>query len=355
MESSHPTPKQPDAGDFAALARRIGLWTSRGLLCAIVLVAGLAFGRQVLRWWAEDDSSARTTIAALPAERLGDPAAPHEIEFGDLPWSMRRQSIAGDQQRAVERLRTVCRELLEARREPQRPAAAVAGGGPNDANSPTNAVAERFSEKLSVGGRSVAQLLKSLQQDTPVAESPGRWRLYEWHETVPMTVGIAESPPRVILCGMAIPAGPDAWTLCVFHVQGESPIFVDTQIGAVPVFKPHEKGPHAEREEYKAEREEYRIPLPPDARPSLALRATDGGGITAFTGGRDIGAWIAFYDDWAKKTGWQRTTDWQCLGAARHARFAAPDADGRTLDLRFGPDPRGGTSGLLMVSPPASR
>ena len=39
---------------FAGLAKRISAWTTRGLLTLMVLVAGLGFGRQVLKWWAAD-------------------------------------------------------------------------------------------------------------------------------------------------------------------------------------------------------------------------------------------------------------------------------------------------------------
>ena len=57
----------------------------------------------------------RATLGLLPADALGDPSQPHLIQFGDGGWSMRRQTIQGDKQRAIERLRAACREALQER------------------------------------------------------------------------------------------------------------------------------------------------------------------------------------------------------------------------------------------------
>ncbi len=299
--------------DFAALARRIGSWTSKCLLTLIVLVAGLAFGRQVLRWWAEDEqTTAPAQTIALPADRLGDPAAPHTIEFGDSPWSMRRQTISGDRAQAIERLRAVCREMLDT----------ISPLSPPTIKTPSEEKAAGF--------------LATLEKTKPTAESPGRWRLYEFHETFPMIAGIAESPRRVLLWGMAIPAGPTGWTLCVFQ-----PIV--GQVANLP-----QPGGRQGRL--------ATCPTPPDARKTLSLRVDGGGAIVAFVGGANPSQWISFYNDWSKKNDWRRPAAWQMIGTAWHAKFIRPDRDGGgSLDIRFGPDNRGGFSGLGMLSPHESR
>ena len=91
--NSPPAPRR----SFGRLALRISAWTTKGLLSAIILVAGLGFGRQVLHWWAADRQPPQAApAAALADNRLGDPTQPHVFQFGNQPWSLRQQAIAGD-------------------------------------------------------------------------------------------------------------------------------------------------------------------------------------------------------------------------------------------------------------------
>ena len=139
--------------DFAALAKRISAWTTNSLLTLIVLVAGLGFGRQTLKWWAADASP--SSVVALPTDSPDDLAQLHTLQFGDNSWSLRRRLVAGDKNKAVEQLRTACREVLVTGASADKP--------------PTGE--DRF--------------LAFLAGSTPVDQEPGKWRLYELQETFP--------------------------------------------------------------------------------------------------------------------------------------------------------------------------
>ena len=181
---------------FATLAARISSWTIKGVLTALVLVAGLGFGRQVLRWWSADRRQSSAASATPWADDgLGDPAQPHVLRFGNQGQSLRRQTISGDQAAARAALLDGCRRLLQS--EP-------AGG----------AAADR------AAGKADRALLEALRRLRPTAEEPGKWRLYDLPGSLPLVVGIregkaaghsdaqaqlAEPTPGAVICGLAIP------------------------------------------------------------------------------------------------------------------------------------------------------
>jgi len=298
------------APGFATVAKRISSWTTNGLLTAIVLLAGLGFGRQILTWWAADASAAGNTALGSVMDALGDRGQLSMIQFGDNCWSLRRRSIRGDKSKAIEQLRAACREVLRAE--------------PSTAQPP-QAEEEKF--------------LTSLTETMPIDQKPNQWRLYEFHAALPMAVGLARpirtveqassSAPgnlaragyRVVTWGIAVPTGETQWTLCIFQSAIPSK---EGNAGLVDV------------------------PLPPGGHQTLLMQA--GGGRTVALSGPDRPRrWKQFYDDWFVRRGWQPAAGWRSFGAAWTARFAAPDRGG-SIDIHFGPDGRGGLSGLLLMS-----
>jgi hypothetical protein len=315
----------PQSPSFATLAHRISAWTTRGLLTLMVLAAGLGFGRQVLQWWAADaaPTSPQSPSPAAPAGPQSNFSQTQTIEFGDSRWSLRRLPIRGDEALAIKRLRTLCRESLDA--------ALSAAGQPSPPTPLPKGEGTRHEAPLSTGEE---RLLALLAQEKPVAESAGKWRLYELHENFPMAAGVSwsdaptEKPRRLLLWGMAVPSSDKAWTACVFQVAGN----------------------HSAEDAAASH-----VPLPPDCHRTLSLRTSDGAAMTGFCCRCPPHQVNRFYSEWAAKAGWQTTVDWRAIGSAWYAKFVAADSDGGVLEVRLGPDVRGGWSGLLMTTQHASR
>lgn len=352
----------PKPHDFAALAKRISSWTTKSLLTAIVLVAGLGFGRQVLVWWAADPTPKGPATIALSRDGLGDPTQFHTLRFGDNSWSLQRRVIVGDKDKAAEQLRIACRDVLAAdmrANEPPLPPAPL----PRADKGSLDRTAHQQTDN-----RSESEFLSFLSTSSPVDQKPGKWRLYELRDAFPMAVGLTRpeidgkplekqttrsennaslpsvqrtdtpEPPetgsnlaqlgyRVVIWGLAMPTAQDQWALCLF------------QPGL-----PSAEGGHGLGH----------VPLPPESRRTLSLSATGGGGIVAFSGPDQPAEWKWFYDDWFSRQKWQPVADWQPVGNAWYAKFALPDR-GDAVDIRFGPDGRGGASGLLMLTPGGPR
>ena len=346
-------PHQPDVAQppsnvaqpptFAALGRRVSSWTSKGLVSALVLAAGLAFGSQVLRWWRADSTlpSASVGLAAGDAaasDGLGDPAREHRLRFGESPWAMSCRTVVASKHNAQTMLRAACAESIRA-----------GDGVPESA--PTAAENE---------------WLARVGSHPPVQQEPGRWALYELEEPDVMVVGTRDggeeegrrkakpsiaTPPsslifhpsalpphpsslpprsRVVTWGMAIPGDGSQWTLYTLQWM---PSAGDGSSGAVG----------AARE--AADVGERLPPCPPGSTRILSIQATGGGAMVSFRGAADVEEWKRFFDAWVAAHHWTTGGPWRQYGLEWHLHCESRDA-GRpgTLDLHVGPDGRGGQS-----------
>lgn len=302
--------KSPPSG-FALLAMRISSWTSKCLLSALILVAGLAFGRQVLEWWRADEPGSLGPPPQLAmTDGLGDPARTHQLQFGDAPWAMVRRAAVGSREEVAAVLRSSCQELTIASELP------AAAAGPSE-----------------------QEFLASLVRQSPVAEEPDQWQIHELHGGFPMVVGtrapaaappstegeqVAEGSRRVVTWGLAVPVADEAWTLYTFHPATSA------------------DGPLADLPE---------IPLPPNSRKTISMRASGGGAMVAFSGGPQGGVWRPFFDRWFHQRGWRAVAKWTRSGSTWHSRYArAADRPTQTIDVQFGPDGRGRLAGLLLIT-----
>jgi len=285
---------------YRRLAGRITAWTSKGLLTAVVLVAGIGFARQVLFWWADDaPASNEGLLASKAAEGLGDPARPHILQFGDQPWTVRRQSVAGDRQRASAMLRADCRQVVRRRSLPDLPAA-----------------------------KAETEFLARLRSQEPVEQEPGRWQLYEQDDAFPMAVGVRQGlvPPsrRVVTWGLALPTDTDAWTLYTFVPAGAS-----------------ETRPAKLAE----------LPLPPLCRRTFSMRVVGGSGVVAFDGTGSPHDWTDFYDRWFERRNWRKTALRRGPGSTWYGQYTAPQgAVAASVDIHLRTDGGGRTRGLLMIT-----
>jgi hypothetical protein len=296
------------------LAGRISNWTTKGLLSALILVSGLAFGRQVIQWWSTESSAPSVPQDAMPADGLGDMEIAHRVDFGQTGWSMTRQSFNGSQDQAALALRQWSERVTASAQLPSRPQGA----------------AER-------------KLLESLSGRRPVKASAGQWEMYEYHATLPMMAGIRacslgpeeESaagvhPERVRLVtwSIAVPTGTTQWSLYAFQSAAEDKA---CQKGVTP-------------------------PLPPHSRTVLSLQADGGAATICFRGVGEADDWKAFYDDWYDKHAWWSPDDWHDRGGMHHRRYYDDSrTPSQSVDIQFGCFADRSLTGFLLVSPVTSQ
>jgi hypothetical protein len=292
---------------FGKLSKRITGITSNLLFTAIVVVAGLGLGRQVLIWWAADapNPSAAAKNADLSFD-LGDPAGLEFLSFGSQGWSMARREFHGSRADAEKQLARDCREQIEK--------------APTPRHEPT---AEQ------------KNLLASLAKTPAIDAELPRWQLFAPNSNRAMLVGIkpplvqaAEqgSPPagtsHIVLWGLALPQAVGEWSLLLFFPSVEgvaaNPRLID-------------------------------IPLPPECRKMLAVQGVNGGAMLTFSGPGDAESWRKFFDNWFAKQGWKPVFPWQSAAPAWYARYRG-DYEGREIELslQFRPDPKGGMTGLMI-------
>ena len=309
--ADRPQPAAPQPNDFTRLARQIADWTTKGLFSALVIVGGLGFGRQIIRWWHDDETSPAAAGKMAPAFDLG--GAPVEIAAGDSPLVFGRQTVVGDEAEAAKALRARCLENLAAA-APMTPAP---DGG------------ER-------------KLLARLAELEPVERlSQIEAWLYEPAPGMPLVVGVRSvvaaghedaaaqataSQNRVVLWGLAAPRGEAEWTLYEFRGSPES-------VG--------EPGSTA--------------PLPPDCRRIMALRDRRGAETVAFQGTGGCDAYRRFYQTWQiehwpqASARWRRTDGGGWLAAIDRADEDAAGAP-QSIVIHLAPGPAGGCTGLVFVS-----
>lgn len=309
-EKTRSSPESPSAAKekssalgYARLAGRISGITTKCVLTLMILVAGWGFGRQVLRWWAPEDAAPPAAPSSAEwSSALGDENRPHELRFGDGGGAIRRARMTGDRQQATRALRATCREL-------------AAGVSP---------------PAVATGPRQQA-LLARLQGKQPVDRTDNGWEIHELDGVVPMVVATAPieakmpraespevaSPDRgVVSWGLALPADEQVWTLYTFAAG-------DGTGAAFPT------------------------PLPDGSEMIFSVRAEDGAQVLSFSGEASPEQWEAHFDQWRRGRGWSSPRGWQREGETRAARLHSRDRDAR-VDVRFGPDGRGGMTGLLI-------
>ena len=276
-----------DARGFIRVAKRLAGWTSNLLVSAVVLVVGLAFGRQLTSWWAFDAQSRPESVLRgrlVGPGPLGDDGRLHQLEFGDVPIRLGRRTIAGDTDAVLAALRTECRRAVEqgspTRREP----------GPEE-----------------------RKMLEGTAGMVPVEQVPGKWRMYQLDRPLPLVAvtdagdrtGTAEGEPtagRVLCWGFAFPAGEGGaeWTL-----------FTGLPADGLAASAAGPLG----------------LPMPPGAQRQMLVQGEDGGGVLLFSGPGEAAHWQSSLDAWFRQHGWVADDGWRTVGGAQHRRYA--DSDGR--------------------------
>ncbi len=320
------------ASSFGHLARRLADWTTKGLFSALVLVAGLGFGRQVIQQW-------RGNPPAAPGRAAPDRHAgrqPVQLVMGDMPYRFGRQTVLGDRADAARALRAACREC-------------IASASPW---SPTpNADEQRLLARLAHGTEfrpfsSSREPKRNEASPTTETELPAGAQLYESAFGAPLMVGTrrvdtaadqrgraVEPQPRVVLWGVAAPRDEGVWTL--FLLQADHP--------------PADDAP----------------PLPPGCHRLMSM-ARGGEQICAFQGDGECRQYQRFYTQWQAEH-WPRATlrwrqsggGWQASLVRSHggsggrswAGQAEGDHEPGSCLIQLTPGRFGGSTGLVFVTP----
>jgi hypothetical protein len=176
---SAPSTRQA-AGGFGTLARRITGWTANLLATALVLVAGLGVGRQVLVWWYETPLQQR---AAAQDEPL-PPETPDELRLWTARGPMSLTHAIGDKDAALALMRRQCLSFPI---------------GPVD--QPIGKGEQRFLEKLA----KLAPVEQTKELD-----------LYVPSGEVTMVVAVSRAVPRIAAWSFALEAEPSRWSCYTF-------------------------------------------------------------------------------------------------------------------------------------------
>jgi hypothetical protein len=313
QQESKPSTPSPQPNDFGRLARRMTDWTTKGLFSALVLAGGLGFGRQVIRWWHDDESP---PAAAGPAASAFEPAAggtPVEFAAGDSNLRFGRLSIAGDEAEARKSLRDLCRRAL--------------------------ATAAPWSASADAEERAMLSRLAKLEPAMQLQQAHAR--LYEPAPGAPLVVGVRRVADarkggsehatswqdRVVLWGLAAPVGPREWTL--YQFRADSPAGVDERGGAPP--------------------------LPPDGRRIMGFRDRQGAETIAFQGTGGCDEYRRFYSAWQAEQRFPLTGQWRRAGEGWQISLiresSVEPAEGpKSLVIHLAPGPSGDSTGLIFVT-----
>ncbi len=299
------------SGGIGLLARRISSITSKCLLSAIVLVAGLGFGRQVMRWWAGDGKG---TASPPLDDELGDSRHPHVLRFGEKGGTLRRETFVGDGKQALAALTDLC--CLAVRE------AAVPAAPPSAAEN---------------------DLLAQFAEQQPVRQEPGEWAVYATGEGVLMVAGVrweentlpppdgnlADGPGRVVTWGLALPAGTGSWTLFTLRPAWPG--------GSASVSE--QTGTPAEL-------------LPPSCHGGLSVAVVGGDELLAFSSTEVPSTLADDFSRWFRERGWSICRPWEQSDAVWHARFTrSAKQDARHAEVRFSQTADNGVRGTITISP----
>jgi len=287
-------PADAPAGQPVNLAKQLTGWTINGFAMAVVIVTGLAVGRQTLHWWRGSRPSPQQHAVTADAssagdQAFGDVAKLHAFEFGNRPGALATRSFTGSESGALAELALLCRRVIASRKHKWRPPLAT----------------ER-------------RLLASTAARRPAASQSGRWEVHQLSGPLLLSVGIMHlkppaaadaggsgAPQRCVVCwGIAAPqldakgAPRDKYSLYVYSPQAPAGSAVS---------------PLAE------------LPWPAFLQPSLAIHSPAGDTVTGLSGSGRLASCEAFFDtaltarQFTRSKAWRDTTQ-----GDRSARFDHP-------------------------------
>ncbi len=286
--NSKDTPASTDNDDKTVpqqptLARKIAGWTTNGIAIALVLMTGLAVGRQTINWWHDSRATVEPPADVAGDAQLGDASKLHAFEFGELPGAFGMRSFSGDESAALAELALLCRRVL---------------ASPEHVWQPPTPAARK--------------LLESTARLKPVAADAGNWEVHQLSGPLLLSVGIKhlktgrdEERERCIVCwGIAAP---------VLDAKGEP-----TEQYSLYVYSP--QAPQAGAGSPLSE-----LTWPAFLQPSLAIHSPGGDTVVGLTSTADLQRCMEFFDrtfaarDFIRPAPWSQGPDGQLAARFKHA------------------------------------
>lgn len=284
-------------------------WTTNLLAIGLVLVIAVGLGRQLVEWYGLDavptPGPIELPLGALDPNDSG--AQPPRLEFGDQGYSLVRDTLVGDREAAVAKLRERCRTLLESAGEPTR-----------------------------APGQSELRFLEQSAGRAPLEQQAGRWEIHQFEGDFPLLVAIRTQPPaanpslaeparRVLAWGLVVPADERTWNLYLYQAAGTA-----TDAAAVA----------------------RRLPLPAGCRRTLSLVGNRGESTIGIAGSAAVQTWVQEFDRGYQQLGW-KSRGWRVAGGVWQARYDSPRAIEGHVEVRFHEAERGRLTGLILALPGA--
>ncbi len=248
----HPEPQ-------TSLARRIARRTTDLLAISLILIGGLTVTRRIIIWWKTDPQQVAPGVHSEFAPEVLAPWSSHAsgslLDFGTMPFSLRRWQIAGDLETALDHMQQHLRKLLTV---PMR------------------------AEDIPQETPAEAKLLEGILAIDPVEGDPhGQWWIYRLPGTLNMVLGVklVDEKRRIAAWGLLFPVTEEYWTL--ISVEPRSAVASDDEQSPL-------------------------LPIPPETVPTLSLRDPLAGAIVSFRGKGPPAVWRKHFDTSAKEAGWTR-------------------------------------------------
>lgn len=288
------------------LSARIGGFATNVLVSGVILIVGLALGREIIVWWRADSPTEKSSPTASVIGEFHPLAGADRqlLEFGDFPFTLNRQEFSGDVNEVVAQLRTACRHSV---------------GSANPLVRELGAAEQR--------------MLAAARKLTPVEEY-ANWSIYQIATPLPMVLGVrsfgsqvATSEQRVVSWGLAVPDATPAgepqseWTLFTYSS--------DTLAGASP--------------------DRLIRPAPPGGQRTLSLQTDRSDAVVGYTGTGKVESWIKFYDDLFVDSPLLPGGTWQVDAGSWRRRFEIADLE--TIDVVIRHDGTNHLRSLVITSP----
>lgn len=282
------------------MAKRIANWATNLLVSGVILIVGLACGRQVIDWWRPDAGPAREAASVRKPD-----VQPSLIQFGDAPLGLHTREVTGDLEDVLSQLREAAREAVRS----VEPADRLVGP------------AER-------------QLLEGTAELTPVERLADKWAIYQLERPLPVVIGIkmvggqvAEPSRRVVSWGMATPAQPEGGGTAAAWKLFTTAIGTSSELTAADVA----------------------LSAPPGGRRTLSLQNAEGLGMIGFRGQGQPRDWMTYYDGLFDKMAWRPAAAWGGDQDVWRRRFSYPP---RSVEVAIHAGPDSSLHAILVMTSP---